>query len=100
MSNLTPSTKLDMLKADLGFFDSSLPAVLGSYLEQLIATAEDHLRQDGIELDDASVSDSQLCAAYAAWLYRKRATGEGKPPMLQRMIRNRQVHLATREAAR
>ena len=90
---------LSMLKANLGYFDSAIPGSLATYLAQLIAKAEADLLEDGIVIDESSVDDGSLVVMYPAWLYRKAASGEGKPPMLQTAIRNRQVALAMAEEA-
>ena len=84
-----------LLRANLGFFDSTLPEALDAYLASLLKTAEQELQHCGIQINPEDQSDAQLLVMYAAWLYRKRATGEGKPPMLTSAIRNRQVLLAT-----
>lgn len=90
--------QLDMLKADLGFFDSTLPAAMENYLQQLLLTAERDLLQMGIAVDRSKIPDCQLSEMYAAWLYRSRATGAGKPRMLLEAIHNAQTHNATTEA--
>lgn len=80
------------LRADLGFFDAPLEAAQETYLESLLAEAAEKLADEcGIQIDQDSLSDAALQGMYAAWRYRKRVTGEDKPPMLRTAIRARQM---------
>ena len=84
-----------LLKANLGFYDSALPEGLDAELNSLIATAEERLQGVcGIRLDPNSQSDAQLISSFAAWLYRSKVTGAGKPQALKDDIKDRQVHQA------
>ena len=84
---------MNFLRADLGYFDSEIPGALESYLVDLLDVAKNRLASDcGIVLDDSNIADNQLQASFAAWLYRSRTTGSGKPEMLKCDIRNRQVN--------
>ena len=90
-----PENALAFLKADLGYFDSTIPASLESYLQGLIVTAGERIRSlHGITLEPGSANDDQFLAAYAAWLYRDKE-GKGKPESLKQEIKDRQVHKAT-----
>ena len=81
-----------LLKGNLGFFGSPLDTEVEEYLTQLLEGAETELTSIcGLSLDVNDIWDADLVAMYAAWLYRKRDSGEGKPPMLLSAIRNRQV---------
>lgn len=91
MSDISNALALTLLKADLGYFGSALDPKVETYLSALLSTAEIRLTESGIVLDHDDVNDAQLQEMYAAWLYRKRAEGTAKPPMLQMAIRNRQV---------
>lgn len=92
-----PDNALAFLKADLGFFDSKIPDSLESYLQGLIITAGERIRNlHGIALEPGSANDDQFLAAYAAWLYRDKE-GKGKPESLKQEIKDRQVHKATTE---
>lgn len=83
---------LAQLKADLGFFDAPLPAVQESYLEQLLDESVARLRAEcRIAIEPEKAKDASLMALWAAWRYRKRVTGEDKPPMLRMAIRERQL---------
>lgn len=103
MSETTETTSiplaLSLLKADLGFFSAEIPVDLETYLTSLLTTARKELARIRIVLNPCDVSDAQLQAMYAAWLYRKRTDGPGKPPMLQNAIRNRHVSGALFAAA-
>ena len=84
-----------LLLANLGHFDSALPEPLQAHFTNLLRQAMLALRNDcNIDLDPENEEDAGLSAMYAAWLYRKSATGEAKPPMLQTAIRNRQSRQA------
>ena len=80
------------LRADLGFFDAPLEAAQEAYLESLLGEAAEKLADEcGILIAPESMSDAALQGMYAAWRYRKRVTGEDKPPMLRTAIRARQM---------
>ena len=80
------------LRADLGFFDAPLDAAQEAYLESLLGEAAEKLADEcGIQIDPESLSDAALQGMYAAWRYRKRVTGEDKPPMLRTAIGARQM---------
>lgn len=89
---------LGFLKADLGYFDSVIPGAIESNLIDLLCVAGQNLLEEcHIPLDPNNVCDAQLQSMYAAWLYRSRASGASKPPMLKDAIRNRQMRNATRD---
>ena len=91
--NYVPSgVALQLLKADLGFFGSDLDPDITAYLKDLLCYAQRALlEQNGITLKQDDTYDDQLCAMYAAWVYRNRATGAGKTQMLKDEIKARQV---------
>lgn len=98
--NLFSDLALGLLKASLGFFGSALDASVETYLKNCLSTADRELDEEcGILLNHGDVYDDNLQAMYALWIYTKRKTGEGKPEMLRRAIRNRQVGNAIRDAA-
>ena len=68
------------LKIDLGISTTARD----QYLTQLIQTATQFITDEGITLDQASLSDGMLVEMYAAYLYRARR--DGKMPM-PRMLR-------------
>lgn len=85
---------LELLKANLGFFDSQIPEALESYLESLLSKAFSDFGEMNIMLQPGNLSHDFDQAAYAAWLYRNGPTGAGKPEMIKSIIRNRQVNNA------
>lgn len=54
------------------------------YLRQLLRAAESSLERQGVRPDGTADYD-QLVISTAAWLYRKRVTGESEPQFLRRM---------------
>ena len=76
-----------MLKTDLGILTTT---AYDTRLAQLLTAAESAIIKEGASTLDASdVSDMQLIVMYAAWLWRKRDTGDGMPRMLRLAINNR-----------
>lgn len=78
-------TKLEMLKIDLGISTTAYDERLTQYL----SVAHNSIVEEGITLDSTLVSDGNLEVMYAAWLWRKRDSGEGMPRMLRYMLNNR-----------
>jgi len=81
---MTNSELLAMLKIDCGITTTAFDERLAQYVE----TAKAEITREGATLVDTA-SDSQLVAMYAAWLWRKRDTGEGMPRMLRYAINQR-----------
>lgn len=75
--------RLALLKADLGMLGQQ-PQEIEAYLSALLAAAANLIQREGAGLADTTEDDA-FVAAYAAWLYRKRA-GEPDAPM-PRMLR-------------
>lgn len=75
---MTDSELLTMLKIDCGITTPAFDERLAQYVE----VAKTEITREGATLVDTA-SDSQLVAMYAAWLWRKRDTGEGMPRMLR-----------------
>ena len=85
---MTDAEKVTMLKVDLGITTTAYDARLENYLQ----TARKMMAREGVVLtqDDAeTVDDINLNIMYAAWLWRKRDTGEGMPRMLRWELNNR-----------
>ena len=78
------ATKLQMLKIDLGINTSAYDSRLTQYL----ASAKAEIEREGVKLTD-SVPDENLIVQYAAWMWRKRDSGEGIPRMIRWQINNR-----------
>lgn len=55
-----------------------------AYLTQLLHAARANLKRQGVREDD-SADYYQAVVSTAAWLYRKRVTGESEPRFLRRM---------------
>lgn len=89
------NSALALLKANLGYTAGTTPAEVTLLLENDLAAARQDLQRIGIGIDDTDAADLNLLVMYAAWLYRKRVTGEGRPPMLQIIINDRKVAKAT-----
>lgn len=81
---MTNSELLTMLKIDCGITTTAFDERLAQYVE--VAKAE--IAREGATLADTA-SDSQLIVMYAAWLWRKRDTGEGMPRMLRYALNQR-----------
>lgn len=75
---------LTALKIDLGITATVYDTRLTAYLE----TAQAQMTREGITLQ-SSVDDDTLTIMYAAWMWRRRDSGEGMPRMLRYAINNR-----------
>ena len=75
---------LSMLKVDLGITTNAYDTRLSQYLSY----AKKEIGGEGVTLTSSS-DDSTLIIMYAAWLWRKRDTGEGMPRMIRWMLNNR-----------
>lgn len=73
---------LSLLKLDLQR-TGELPGD-AEYLPSLIAAAKASLTRQGIQ-DDGSQDYAQTVVGTAAWIYRKRITGEAEPAYLRRL---------------
>lgn len=93
----TNLTALALMKADLGYFDSAIPAALETYLSSTLDSAAAKIARAKIELVPGNVDDDLFLSMYAAWMYRKRTEGLAMPEMLRAEIRNRQVNDALTE---
>lgn len=85
---MTDAEKVTMLKVDLGITTTAYDERLENYLQ----TARKMIAREGVVLtQDAAetVDDINLNIMYAAWLWRKRDTGEGMPRMLRWELNNR-----------
>lgn len=60
-----------------------------SYLQMLISASETEIAREGITLDLSVEDDRQTVEMYAAYLYRKRDSGDGMPRMLRYRLNNR-----------
>lgn len=74
--------KISLLKIQLGITTAAFDTVLEFYLH----AAQIEITREGIALTD---DDLHLELMYAAWLWRKRDTGETMPRMLRYQLNNR-----------
>ena len=81
---MTDSELLSMLKVDLGISTAAYDERLAQY----ITSDKEQITREGVTLAD-SVDDAQLVVMYAAWMWRRRDTGEGMPRMLRYALNNR-----------
>lgn len=72
------------LKVDLGITTTAYDTRLTAYL----TFAQDAIKEEGITLS-SSPQDDQLTIMYAAWLWRRRDSGEGMPRMVRYALNNR-----------
>ena len=79
-------TLLSMLKVDLGIMSTT---AYDERLTQHLENAFSSIREEGASLDLTAVKDCQLVVMYAAWIWRKRESGEGMPRMLRYALNNR-----------
>lgn len=79
------NTMLDMMKVDLGISTTAYDARLA----QLLQVAEKAISEEGITLSSDSIGDGNLVVIYAAWLWRKRDSGDEMPRMLRWLLNNR-----------
>ena len=79
------TTMLAQLKVDLGIttdaYDNRLP--------QYLNAAAGQIAREGITLDSSKADDVLLQVMYAAWMWRRRDSGEGMPRMLRYQMNNR-----------
>ena len=82
---MTNTELLAMLKVDLGISVEAYDDRLTQYIE----SAKKSIIREGATLSDDDIEDNQLVIMYAAWMWRKRDTGEGMPRMLRYALNNR-----------
>ena len=88
---MTGETKLAMLKIDLGIRTTAYDERLTEYLN---GAAREILRE-GYTLKDGKSDDDNLQINYAAWMWRRRDTGEGMPRMIRWQLNNRLFDMST-----
>lgn len=86
---------IDALKIDLGITTDFYDTRLLQYLNY----AEAEIRRECSALDLNKDQDRQLTIMYAAWLWRKRDTGEGMPRMVRYALNNLIMHSHMKEEA-
>lgn len=83
---MTNAEMLSALKFDLGILSAD---AYDTRLEQYIDAAKTQIEREGITLSFDSIDDCQIVIAYAAWMWRKRDTGEAMPRMIRYWMNNR-----------
>ena len=79
---------LDMLKIDLGIKGTT---AYDDRLIQYLNYSRQEIQGKGVTLNASDVRDQQLIVMYAAWLWRRRKTGEGMPRMVRYALNNRLI---------
>ena len=79
------TTMLAQLKVDLGITTDAYDSRLTQYLN----AAAGQIAREGLTLDLSSADDALLQVMYAAWMWRRRDSGEGMPRMLRYQMNNR-----------
>lgn len=82
---MTPETMLLLMKTDLGITTT----LYDERLLQYLAAAKQEIEREGCVLSADSASDTNLQIMYAAWMWRRRDTGEGMPRMIRWLLNNR-----------
>ena len=84
---MTDADILSLLNTDLGFIQPD--AARATQLQQLIAAAVAFIQREGLALSAPyTVEQAQIIEMYAAYLFRKRDTGDGMPRMLRWALNN------------
>lgn len=81
---MTDTEKLTSLKIDLQISSSAYD----DRLEQYLTSAKNEIAREGYTLTD-TIDDDNLQIMYAAWMWRRRDTGEGMPRMIRWQLNNR-----------
>lgn len=76
---------LASLKVDLGITTTAYD----SRLTEIVKSSAAAIEREGATLNYDSFDDAQIVIMYAAWLWRRRDTGEGMPRMLRWQLNNR-----------
>ena len=85
------TTAYSLMIADLGYTGTDIPAETKTLMEAKLAAALVQLAAKGITLDLAAPTDNELLSAYAAWMYRQRASESPMPTYLRYALNNRIV---------
>lgn len=85
---MTDEDVLKILQADLNLL--MLDETRTAQLNQYIQAAKELIQREGVAIATPySVEDCQLIEMYAAYLFRKRDSGDGMPRMLRWALNNR-----------
>lgn len=86
MTEAQIATILAALKVDIGIKSTT---AYDERLSQIIQSSYASIVREGASLNVDSLEDAQLVVMYAAWIWRRRDTGEGMPRMLRYQLNNR-----------
>lgn len=79
---------LDMLKIDLGIKGTT---AYDDRLMRYLNYSNQEINSKGVTLDATDARDQELIVMYAAWLWRRRDSGDGMPRMLRYALNNRLI---------
>lgn len=86
MTEAQIATILAALKVDIGIKSTT---AYDERLSQIIQSSYASIVREGATLNVDSLEDAQLVVMYAAWIWRRRDTGENMPRMLRYQLNNR-----------
>lgn len=79
---------LGMLKIDLGISTTAYDSRLGQY----ITSAQAEVSREGVSFPETlTLDDMQLIVMYAAWMWKRRESGDVMPRMVRYLLNNRIV---------
>lgn len=84
MNEATITAMLPMLKIDLGITSTAYD----KRLQQYLINAAKEIEREGVKLGDC-IDDQNIVIMYAAWMWRRRDSGEGMPRMVRYALNNR-----------
>lgn len=90
---MTATERLAALKIDLGIVATAYDERLAAYID----TAAQEVSREGVA-DDGTAAYDNLVIQYAAWMWRRRDSGEGMPRMLRYWLHNYKLDQLTAEA--
>ena len=86
---------LSQLYTDLGFKPNSTPEDIQDFIEAKLESADQRLREAGIDPEANSAAVTSLRCMYAAYLYRHRDSDRPMPMSLRLAINDAKVAAAT-----
>lgn len=89
------ATAYNLMVADLGYTGTDIPDETKTLMQTKLAAAVVQLEAKGITLDLDTPTDNELLSAYAAWMYRQRASESPMPTYLRYALNNRIVSAST-----
>ena len=81
---MTETQLLKVLKVDLGITTNAYD----ERLEQYVETAKAEIEREGAKLDLCVMDHCSVVVMYAAWMWRRRDTGDGMPRMVRYALNN------------